>query len=615
MMKRSPVGVVARSAARGARVFGLFAGLVAAAGVAASARGANRIWEGGGIGDFSEPTNWLGDEVPGLGDTIIFNTAPEMTINFDDDVVAGRLLHSEGDLTLNLNGHALDLRFISSTSESWTSGVGSENSGDVNINGGPVISNYGSLSNLLGRRSLLILDDPAASFETRETFRVGSFGYGGMTLTNGARLVSREDLVLGEVAFGDGVVALSGAGTSGMVADQVQVGALGDGILRVNDGATMSCLEFFIAAFEASTGEMTMDGPGATFEATNAAAVGFDGGGFMVVENGAAFSTFQLRIGFSDISYGILRVQGDGALLTVDADTIIGSSGRGELIVRNGGRCDLGELSITSPTLGASASVSGKGSRLDVRDELRVGSIGDGLLEVLDGGLVTADNVEVNPGGLLTIDQGTMVFTSMVIAGQGIGGGSSARGLGGATGLMGNGSLTGDVICRGPFAPGPDFTTVDIDGSLTLDDPAELTLDFRMTSLGGEASDVVDVTGDVELGGTLRMELASGSLLPSQLQRVTIIRSGGAISGRFEDAEIPEVEGSSGRRMIIVENGGDVDLVATVMGDATGDGSVNSLDLAQVLAFWRTTDYNTDFNGDGVVDSEDLAVVLGFWGT
>jgi len=50
-----------------------------------------------------------------------------------------------------------------------------------------------------------------------------------------------------------------------------------------------------------------------------------------------------------------------------------------------------------------------------------------------------------------------------------------------------------------------------------------------------------------------------------------------------------------------------------VMGDATGDGVVDVLDLLLVLSEWGADDSPADVNHDGIVDVLDLLLVLGSW--
>lgn len=62
-----------------------------------------------------------------------------------------------------------------------------------------------------------------------------------------------------------------------------------------------------------------------------------------------------------------------------------------------------------------------------------------------------------------------------------------------------------------------------------------------------------------------------------------------------------------------------IDLVQLVhlphgRGDINRDGSVDSVDIALILATWATFDPNADLNRDGVVNSADLTIVLSDWG-
>lgn len=48
--------------------------------------------------------------------------------------------------------------------------------------------------------------------------------------------------------------------------------------------------------------------------------------------------------------------------------------------------------------------------------------------------------------------------------------------------------------------------------------------------------------------------------------------------------------------------------------DATGDGTVNAEDLAELLGAWGSGDAAVDYDRSGSVDAQDLSVLLGSWG-
>ncbi len=390
MMKRPMAGVAVGF--RGAALAGC-AGLALASG----ALGANIIWVGGAAGVYQTPTNWAGGALPGFSDTIVMNTQPSMTVDFMADVQTGRLLHNDGDLTLNLNSHTLDLRLAGPGSPSWSSGVSLAVGGEVNIFGGGVICNWASIANGLSSNSDVFLSGSDSSYETRDTMWCGSFGSGSFTAQMGADVTIGNDLVIGETAHGNGFFTMFDAGTTVHVVDQVQVGALGDGILRVNSGSSLTCENFFISAFSLSTGQVYVAGAGTSVSAVGGLSVGFENTGLLEVNSGSTVSAFQLRVGLNTMSTGTLRVQGAGSQLLIGADAVVGSSGTAELLVRNGGHADLGELTISGSEDQAVVNVVGPAT-MAIRDETRIGLIGSGDLNISAGAVVTGDSVEIGGG-------------------------------------------------------------------------------------------------------------------------------------------------------------------------------------------------------------------------
>ena len=51
----------------------------------------------------------------------------------------------------------------------------------------------------------------------------------------------------------------------------------------------------------------------------------------------------------------------------------------------------------------------------------------------------------------------------------------------------------------------------------------------------------------------------------------------------------------------------------SIPGDINGDGMVDGVDLAQVLANWGSSNPDADLDGSGVVGGPDLTIILANW--
>ena len=61
-------------------------------------------------------------------------------------------------------------------------------------------------------------------------------------------------------------------------------------------------------------------------------------------------------------------------------------------------------------------------------------------------------------------------------------------------------------------------------------------------------------------------------------------------------------------------NGDGIIVITDCPADFNGDGVVNGIDLAVVLANWGSSNPVGDFNEDGLIDGQDLTVLLADWG-
>ena len=168
-------------------------------------------------------------------------------------------------------------------------------------------------------------------------------------------------------------------------------------------------------------------------------------------------------------------------------------------------------------------------------------------------------------------------------------------------------TLAVDVANSGDFettgsAHGVGYTY--INGAFTQTETGRLNVDIAgPTNL---ERDVYEVVGEIELAGEIVVNLANGyAPMPGESFEVMVGHTN--LNGAFDS-----VAGDEG---FVVSYPGNT-VVLTFVGcvaDLTGDGVVDSSDLASILAGWGMAG-DTDLNADGVTDSSDLAIVLAAWG-
>ena len=174
---------------------------------------------------------------------------------------------------------------------------------------------------------------------------------------------------------------------------------------------------------------------------------------------GRVLADLDVTLGFSATSTGTANVVGAGAYLASGDGLIVGRSGIGILNILNGGVVSDGQDSRSSRVGNGTVIVSGQGSLWsNASSSMAVGSSGEGSLTISDGGKVTSNE-------LTTIGVGF---------GEGV-----AR-------VTGPGSVwetTGEFIVGGSFGS----------GSLIVEEGGRVVGDLGFVSKGGNAS--VTVTG------------------------------------------------------------------------------------------------------------------------
>ncbi len=298
---------------------------------------------------------------------------------------------------------------------------------------------------------------------------------------------------------------------------------------------------------------------------------------------GGVFMAPDVLLAFSSLSEAGLTVDGAGAMLSVSDELIVGRSGEASITVTNG-------ASVSFVTSASLASMAGANAEAFVSgmDSTLTGS----------GPLLIGEEFGGSTASLLITDSGICSATNAVI--------------GRASTLAGDSMLMAPVVNNGTVSPGAiaeDLDTLTIDGAYEQASTGELVVEINES---GE--DLLHVTGDVTLAGDLRVELLDSYLPPGGTKRV-ILTTDGSISGDFDDVTL---NGAVGTLDVMVQiSNGVVEALFVAdsgqLGDITGDGVVNALDIATLLSFWGTDNEAADQNDSGNVDAADLAIVIGNW--
>ncbi|NSX04284.1 autotransporter-associated beta strand repeat-containing protein [Cupriavidus gilardii] len=145
-----------------------------------------------------------------------------------------------------------------------------------------------------------------------------------------------------------------------------------------------------------------------------------------------------------------------------------------------------------------------------------------------DGAGTTILTAANNYGGTTTVNNGTLLIQGDQSAATGAT--AVNAGMLGGTGIIG-GDVTvagGATLSPGAAAGNPD--TLTINGDLALQAGAMLDYDFgRANTVGGPLNDLVEVVGDLSLGGTLNVKTAAGGAFGPGVYRV--ISYGGNLLG------------------------------------------------------------------------------------
>ncbi|WP_068882091.1 autotransporter-associated beta strand repeat-containing protein [Paramesorhizobium deserti] len=483
-------------------------------------------------------------------------------------------------------------------------GIGAKNNADGTLevlSGGTLASNttarLGDAAGSKGQATVSGKDTGGAvsHWTIGQTLTVGNAGTGSLTIEDGGIVTATGGVTLSGSGAGSGTLAVNGGASGAGVLETVSLAkgagtgatkaTFDGGILRATGPSANFISGFTGTQFEIASGGMTVDTNG--FDVATAAANVLSGAGALT-KVGAGTLTLSGGNNFS----GGTTVNGG----TVTAGAAGTAFGTGLLTVTGPGAAALNGFNTTV------AGITGNGAV----------SLGSGTLTSAYSGSATTSysGVMSGTGGFVKSGSGTQVLSgansytgATTISGgtlQVDGNQSAATGLttvaSGAT-LSGSGTLGGgvDVASGGTLVSQNDATlgplALNINGNLTLTSGANLNYTFGATPSADPDGLLIDVGGDVDLGGAT-LNVSGSGFDPGGvygLIEYTGMRSGNLVAGTIPSGLYVQTA-MAGRINLVNTNG----LGAFSFWDGDGNAGNGTIDGGDGV--WQGDAFNANQN-------------------
>jgi len=321
---------------------------------------------------------------------------------------------------------------------------------------------------------------------------VGLSGQGTLIISGGASCTGASDLKIGgyyNTSTGprsDGTVTVTGDGST-LSTKGVRIGELGDGVLNILDGATVSHTGAGYIAFRpGSTGEVTVSGAGSTWVITS----------------------------FYSVLY-------------MGRDSSGNPAGHAELTVNNGGRVEIDDLlmgpdavlTASSLTIGTPPPALSPGVALGAAPAGDPGGLFVQALTLADGAQVDVGSLHLNASGQI-------------------------HGSGGISGDVVNDGVIGPGDTFNPYSnvATPAIGLLDVIGNYSQVGGSTLQIDLD-ASAAGAPCDLLQATGLAQLDGLLELRLF-GNYTPVAGDRFTVLTAAGGVDEEFADVTCTALDGT-----------------------------------------------------------------------
>lgn len=382
----------------------------------------------------------------------------------------------------------------------------------------------------------------------------GGFGidaptYGEVSVSDGGRMTVDGGILIGVSERGEGLLRIDGADSLLEVQGfdrSIIIGADGVGRVEVlNGGQVLGASSAVVGYVQAS--ELLVDGAGSLFELSGTCvalclggfgpgfgigAISGDGrvtvsrGGTLRLDGtgtpGSYFTVGDASLFTEGDGIGRLVVDGAGSMVAISGENSVldvgGGGSRGEVSITAGGVVRVEGAAAGVVLAGTEASegtaevlVEGAGSLLDAGRYITIGRAlgsdaggGTATVTVRDGGTLAAGLILIGPHGTVNGHDGI---------------------------------LAGLVENHGTIAPGNSPGILHVQGDLVLADDGLLVLEIG-GSVPGVDHDLLDVTGDLTLGGILQL-IFLGGFLPAAGDAPFTFFNAASIAGSFAEIRLP----------------------------------------------------------------------------
>lgn len=610
----------------------LLAVTLAGADVIVGPGGDAQIWNGAVNTSWHNSGNWTNNQTPTAGDGVIIDNGPTNVWLFANTANVASL-YVGGAKVITNNAHRISV----TDSDGATTITGVNSRIFLNAMPGDAVGFETNTLSIESTGELAMAGGRALINEQLVMSSGGSISGFGLIEIDSASLVSFNGLAGNDIYAENGHLVIDASGGGSIVMpptiNVVDAGASltvnGPFFLDINDINLGEDAAFATSDPWILSGELNKSGPLGSSASVSGGAITVDGvvdadAGTLNIDSSVAFAAgSEIRAGgsMSNLNINGPHTSAAGSLANIAMNGTLRINGQQAL-----GQTWQGDIELSASTLQVNGpqftawrfggtlefgSVFGLRSRLSGDAVLRasgdvslpgLGGIVDSTLDLMP----TATMHLAQPNTLLIVNGDLVQRNATPITGDGA---IQIAATGAFLSIVPS-TLEVDVINSGVFETDALFSDAGyryINGSYTQTATGRINV-----QIGGAAPadrDVYETALDATLAGEISVELING-YEPMVGDEFTVLTANSGLNGMFD-----ALVGDDGFEVSYLGN----TVVLTYVGidacpaDLNGDGVVDGMDLAAILANWGGAGV-TDLNGDGVTDGPDLAAALAAWG-